>query len=279
MDTRVEKALADILMSYGVEVIQNPRQVEGLLRDFCGDLKREINLLVFALKEGVPSDLLKEKDQVQIELLINRLVKRLVDHLALEESAARWAILSWKAAITHASNRKSLEDGKNAIQLDIVSNPPAAAQETVFIGDIKEKSEPTDKLEERLTVGKDESSTNDPISSKSLDEQLSDLVRDKKWEEVVSISRIILMQKPYDQKAIEALKKAEPIVKTIINYKKRIRGSVGCWNKIKLARAWLKLEPNCDEARSILNASLALAPAMDELKKGIEEAVPEKNGN
>lgn len=272
MDTRVEKTLSDIVKSYGVEVIQNPRQVEGLLRDFCGDLKREINLLVFALKEGVPSDLLKEKDQVQIELLINRLVKRLVDHLALEESAARWAISSWKAVITQAGDGKSIEDEENAFQVDIVSNPYATRQGTFFLGNIKEKSEITDKLEEQQIVDEDESCTKAPVSSISLEEQLSDFVRDKKWGKVVRISRIILEQKPYNRKAIEALKKAEPIVKTIENYKKRIRGSVGCWNKIKLVRAWLKLEPSCDEAESILNDSLAMAPSVDELKKGIQEA-------
>jgi hypothetical protein len=36
-----------------------PRKVEGLLRDFCGDCKKEIFSIVNALKEGAGNDLIR----------------------------------------------------------------------------------------------------------------------------------------------------------------------------------------------------------------------------
>jgi hypothetical protein len=69
------------------------------LRDLCGAHRREINILLGALRERVPLDLLAARNSVPVELLLTRLSKRLEDHLALTEEAARWAIDSWALAL------------------------------------------------------------------------------------------------------------------------------------------------------------------------------------
>src|SRR6266508_1890242 len=107
MDTKIEKVFIEILETYGLDVINNSRKCEGLLRDLCGESKREINLLIFSLKEGIPFDFLNEQGQIPTELLTNRLVKRLVDNLALEELAAKWAVSCCLYALKQVNTKKS----------------------------------------------------------------------------------------------------------------------------------------------------------------------------
>ena len=59
----------------------------------------EINLVVNALREGVATDLQIAPASVPSKLLIARLSKRLQDHLAVNEQAARWAVESWALAL------------------------------------------------------------------------------------------------------------------------------------------------------------------------------------
>ena len=57
--------------------------------------KREINVLVSALKNRVADDLLKSSAGVPQGLVMARLQQRLEDDLALTAEAARWAVESW----------------------------------------------------------------------------------------------------------------------------------------------------------------------------------------
>jgi len=91
--------LCEIIAQYGPSLGDDPRRTEALLRDLCGEYKREIFVLVSALREQVAADLLASQDSVPHKVLLARLTKQLQDNLALAEDAARWAVESWALAL------------------------------------------------------------------------------------------------------------------------------------------------------------------------------------
>ncbi len=99
MNDLPRRKLCEIIAQDGLSLCDNPRRCEGLLRDLCGEYKREIFVLVSALKERVAADLLSSQTGVPREVLLARLVSRLQDNRALTEDAARWAVESWALAL------------------------------------------------------------------------------------------------------------------------------------------------------------------------------------
>ena len=91
--------LREIIIQFGRGLIDEPRRLEGLLNDLCGEYKREIFVLVNAVKAKVPEDLLVSKGNLPQEVLLVRLTNRLVDKLALSDEAAQWAVESWALAL------------------------------------------------------------------------------------------------------------------------------------------------------------------------------------
>jgi nitrous oxidase accessory protein NosD len=98
MNDAAKDALFGIVARHGASVATDARRCEALLRDYCGQFRREVSVLTTAVEEGVPRDLLAGGD-VPPSLLLSRLVNRLVDHHAISEDAARWAVTSWAAAL------------------------------------------------------------------------------------------------------------------------------------------------------------------------------------
>lgn len=100
MDNIPRQKLCEIISKYGRAICDDARRVEGLLRDLCGGYKRETSVLVIALHERVPQELLNTSSSgITPELAIARLSKRLHDDLAITEDAARWAVESWALAL------------------------------------------------------------------------------------------------------------------------------------------------------------------------------------
>jgi parallel beta-helix repeat protein len=95
MNDAPRRKLREIIERHGREIIENPRRVEGLLRDYCGAYRREISVLTMALEEHAIIDLLAAPASLPRQVLISRLTQRLCDNLALSETAARWSIESW----------------------------------------------------------------------------------------------------------------------------------------------------------------------------------------
>jgi WD40 repeat protein len=99
MNELPQQKLCKIITQYGQSVYDNPQRVEGLLRDFCGQHKKEIAVLVGALKDGVPDQLQASKNSVPHVILLARLSKRLQDNLGLAKETAIWAVESWALAL------------------------------------------------------------------------------------------------------------------------------------------------------------------------------------
>lgn len=97
------ETLRQMVETYGREVCLDPRRCEGLLRDLCPGEKRDISLLLTALRERIPEELVAAGPGQPVAVLAARLGKRLSDTLGLNEEAARWAVGSWALALGLAS--------------------------------------------------------------------------------------------------------------------------------------------------------------------------------
>lgn len=99
MNEQVRQKLREIIIRHGRQMLSDARLCESLLRDYCGQYKKEIFVLVCAVREQVAADLLISQDTVPREMLHTLLVKRLQNNLALTEEASRWAVEAWSQAV------------------------------------------------------------------------------------------------------------------------------------------------------------------------------------
>lgn len=98
MNELPRQKLCELIKRYDASLCHHPSRLEGLLRDFCGQYRREIAVLINAAKEGVATDLLSSQN-IPTNILLTRLTKRLQNNFGLEEEAARWAVESWGLAL------------------------------------------------------------------------------------------------------------------------------------------------------------------------------------
>jgi parallel beta-helix repeat protein len=104
MNNLPRQKLLEIIARRGASITNDYRRCEGLLRDYCSSYRREVAVLVSALKERVAKDLLASDKKLPHEVVLAKLAKRLQDNLAMEETAARWAVNSWGLALGFLSN-------------------------------------------------------------------------------------------------------------------------------------------------------------------------------
>ncbi len=98
------ETLRKIIQQYGTSLADEPRRCEALLKDLCGEYKREIHLLIGAQYEKVPTELQRG---LPLELQRSRLVQQLIDDRGFDDVWAEWAVNAW------------------AYALDIVQQPPS----------------------------------------------------------------------------------------------------------------------------------------------------------
>ena len=103
----VAQKLGEILIAHGRPPLTDPRLCENLLKDYCGEYKEEISILVCAVRERIAIDLLISRDGIPRDLLRSLLVNRLRKNSSLNESAAEWAVDSWKRAVLNLSRAEA----------------------------------------------------------------------------------------------------------------------------------------------------------------------------
>jgi hypothetical protein len=99
MNSVPRQTLRRILAKYGNDLCGDARRCEALLKDLCGEYRREINVLTSAIEERIPLDLLAAVKTMPRDVLFIRLAKRLEDNLGLTKDASVWAIESWAFAL------------------------------------------------------------------------------------------------------------------------------------------------------------------------------------
>ena len=101
--------IRELILEYGHSLCDDPRRCEALLKDHCGQHKREIFVLVSALKNGIANDLLKAQSNGVPETIIwSRATQRLEDELAASAEAAQWAVESWALALDVVAQPKPI---------------------------------------------------------------------------------------------------------------------------------------------------------------------------
>ena len=98
-DELTRQKLCEILETYGRLVCDEPQRCEALLRDLCPGHRREVFLLVAALRERVVFDLLSSTEEAPEEIVVPAQIRKLCENLGLAEDAARWAVESWLFAV------------------------------------------------------------------------------------------------------------------------------------------------------------------------------------
>ncbi|MCZ2203055.1 MAG: GUN4 domain-containing protein [Cylindrospermopsis raciborskii PAMP2012] len=98
MNDLPRQKLKEIIMQHGRTLCDDPKRCEAFLRDYCGEYRREIFILISALKQDVAKDLLNSSN-IPIELLLGRLTKQMQNNLGLTEEAARYGVESWAVVL------------------------------------------------------------------------------------------------------------------------------------------------------------------------------------
>jgi len=104
MNNIPREMLRRILAKHGKEICGDARRCASLLNDLCGSYRREINVLVNAIEERVPLDLLAGSRSMPAEVLLSRLENRLEEQTAMTADAASWAVESWALALNVATD-------------------------------------------------------------------------------------------------------------------------------------------------------------------------------
>jgi len=91
MDDFPRRKLCDLVLEFNGSLYEDSRICESILKDYCGSFKREVNVLIGALKKQVVVTLLSSSNTTY-DIVSARLVKRLCDNLSLTEESAQWAI-------------------------------------------------------------------------------------------------------------------------------------------------------------------------------------------
>ena len=130
MNDEPRRTLRELIARHGPGLCSDARRCEGLLRDLCGEHRREINILIGALRDRVPLDLLAGRNSVPMGLLLTRLAKRLEDQLALTEGAASWAIDTWALALGVVSDieLEEIKSRRNEAAVPHVEPTPGATR-------------------------------------------------------------------------------------------------------------------------------------------------------
>jgi len=99
MNEQVRAVLAQLVQQFGTELCTNGQKLEGLLRDFCGNHRREIHVLLVAARLRVAEEVARHAGGRMEELAWQRQVSRLYDETGMAEEFATWAVRAWADAL------------------------------------------------------------------------------------------------------------------------------------------------------------------------------------
>lgn len=100
MADQPRQTLCDLIQRFGSDLASDPKRCEALLKDLLlNGFKREINALVSAAREGVPSELRQPTGGAPLPAVVVQQARKLHDDLGLDQSLAEWAVQSWASAL------------------------------------------------------------------------------------------------------------------------------------------------------------------------------------
>ena len=100
MNTQITQILGEIMNHFGAEALEDPKHFAVILQDYCKEeYKRERMALLDALEESIPNNLLNPSKSMDVELLIDQQIHRLLDNRMLSEDHARDIVETWALAL------------------------------------------------------------------------------------------------------------------------------------------------------------------------------------
>jgi len=169
MDNSPRIILKDLVGRYGTSLATDPLRTEGLLRDMCGSYHREIFVLVNAVRQKVPADLLAPRHSLPLNLLQDFLARRLCDELSLSGDASHWAVESWAFALGLVPEMPIRESGRMDVRKEQAGSS-TATKDPVSLDRRQHLAESleTGDLKTRLQAVQDLSGTPDPENIRIL---------------------------------------------------------------------------------------------------------------
>jgi hypothetical protein len=132
-----------IISHYGRSICDEPKRCEALLKDLCPQNKRDVNLLMGALREGMAKELLKSNQLLPIETVINRLSQKLHDELGFDSTLAQWAVESWALALGVKFNSVAIalspDKGKAGMGSQQIATPTIPVNQAATLQQIKQQ--------------------------------------------------------------------------------------------------------------------------------------------
>jgi hypothetical protein len=98
MSNTPREVLVEIVARHGEALLDSPLRCEGLLKDYCGEYRREIFVLTSCLRVGLV-DQMRRQSGPSIKLICARLALKLEQNLAISSDVAKWGIESWAVAL------------------------------------------------------------------------------------------------------------------------------------------------------------------------------------
>ncbi len=98
-DNYAREQLCALLEQYGQIIINESKRCKSIFSDLAPEQRLEINLLLMALEQRVPEELLKPSGLTPMDLQLERISQGLHDGTGIEESMAYWAVESWALAL------------------------------------------------------------------------------------------------------------------------------------------------------------------------------------
>jgi hypothetical protein len=92
--------LCELINAHGTMLCEDAECCEFFLRNACGaEYKRAVFVLISAIREDVPKELLNPPQGLPLEAVFDYLVQRLYENLWLDKTAAEWTVQTWAIAL------------------------------------------------------------------------------------------------------------------------------------------------------------------------------------
>ncbi len=102
--------LCELVKQHGSGLGEDAERCEFFLRNACGsEHKREVFVLVNAVKEGIPKELANPPQALPLDIISDYLSQRLFDNLWLDQVASEWAVQTWTIALELVNCEEPIE--------------------------------------------------------------------------------------------------------------------------------------------------------------------------
>jgi formylglycine-generating enzyme required for sulfatase activity len=116
MNDNPRQKLIELVAKYGDHVWEDAKRCEGFLRDLCGDQKREIAILIAALRENVAVELRETHGRLPLSLVVDRCSKRLHENTGVVPDLAKWSVETWGLALGLIDPKTFIADPQSPTQ-------------------------------------------------------------------------------------------------------------------------------------------------------------------